>query len=126
MATKDTLQEDQNSFADSFNEDTPAPAEQSEDEAFGLNMPEADEVPDDNSGDNGNPALMIAIEAAPKDRPIIAAGGKGVVTGSRWLEKEGRWNMFTKAVPPLAWQPWPDHPGERSAVAGMANADVFG
>ena len=67
MATKDTLQEDQNSFADSFNEDTPAPAEQSEDEAFGLNMPEADEVPDDNSGDNGDPALMIAIEAAPKE-----------------------------------------------------------
>ena len=67
MATKDTLQEDQNTFADSFNEDTPAPAEQSEDEAFGLNMPEADEVPDDNSGDNGDPALMIAIEAAPAE-----------------------------------------------------------
>lgn len=67
MATKDTLQEDQNSFADSFNEDTPAPAEQTEDEAFGLNIPEADEVPDDNSGDSGDPALMIAIEAAPAE-----------------------------------------------------------
>ena len=41
---------------------------------------------------------------------IIAAGNGGVVTLSRWLPKEGRWNMFTKDVPPLAWQPWPAHP----------------
>jgi hypothetical protein len=41
---------------------------------------------------------------------IIAAGNEGVVTLSKWMPKEGRWNMFTKAVPPIAWQPWPDHP----------------
>jgi hypothetical protein len=41
---------------------------------------------------------------------IIAAGNGGVVTTSRWLPKEGRWNMFTREVPPLAWQPWPSHP----------------
>ena len=41
---------------------------------------------------------------------IIAAGNDGVVTASRWLPKEGRWNMFTKDAPPLAWQPWPEHP----------------
>ena len=41
---------------------------------------------------------------------IIAAGNGGVVTLSRWLPDEGRWNMFTKATPPLAWQPWPAHP----------------
>lgn len=41
---------------------------------------------------------------------IIAAGNGGVVTISRWLPKEGRWNMFTTSVPPLAWMPWPDHP----------------
>lgn len=41
---------------------------------------------------------------------IIAAGNDGVVTISRWLPKEGRWNMFSKDTPPMAWQPWPDHP----------------
>ena len=42
---------------------------------------------------------------------IIAAGSCGVVTLSRWLPVEERWNMFTKASPPVAWQPWPTHPG---------------
>lgn len=41
---------------------------------------------------------------------IIAAGNDEVVTLSKWLPKEGRWSMFTKDVPPLAWQPWPSHP----------------
>lgn len=50
------------------------------------------------------------ISEAPKDAPIIAAGNKGVVTVSRWIEKDGRWSMFTKSVPPLAWMPWPSHP----------------
>lgn len=43
--------------------------------------------------------------------PIIAAGNDGCVTVSRWLPKEGRWNMFTADVPPIAWMPWPKHPG---------------
>jgi hypothetical protein len=42
---------------------------------------------------------------------IIAAGNGGIVTVSKWLPNEGRWNMFTKAVPPIAWMPWPEHPG---------------
>lgn len=41
---------------------------------------------------------------------IIAAGNGGIVTLSKWLPKEGRWNMFTQAVPPISWMPWPDHP----------------
>ena len=41
---------------------------------------------------------------------IIAAGNDGVVTPSKWIEKDQRWNMFTKDVPPLAWMPWPTHP----------------
>lgn len=41
---------------------------------------------------------------------IIAAGNGGVVTTSKWLDKEQRWNMFTKDVPPMAWMPWPSHP----------------
>ena len=49
------------------------------------------------------------------DAPIIIAAGNGaVVTTSRWLPKEGRWNMFTKDVPPLAWMPWPVHPNAAS------------
>ena len=42
--------------------------------------------------------------------PIIAAGNGGIVTLSRWIEKEQRWNMFTKDAPPIAWMPWPKHP----------------
>jgi hypothetical protein len=42
---------------------------------------------------------------------IIAAGNEGVVTVSRWLDAEKRWEMFTAEVPPLAWMPWPQHPG---------------
>lgn len=41
---------------------------------------------------------------------IIAAGNDEVVTRSKWLPKEGRWSMFTKDAPPLAWMPWPSHP----------------
>ena len=41
---------------------------------------------------------------------IAAIRGTKNVTVTRWLPKEGRWNMFTAAVPPLAWQPFPTHP----------------
>lgn len=41
---------------------------------------------------------------------IIAAGNDGVVTVSYWVEKQQRWNMFSKDTPPLAWQPFPEHP----------------
>ena len=41
---------------------------------------------------------------------IIAAGNGGIVTVSRWLPEAGRWNMFTKDCPPLAWMPWPQPP----------------
>ena len=47
---------------------------------------------------------------------IIAAGNGGVVTTSRWLPKEGRWNMFTVGTPPLAWMPWPTHPNAEGAA----------
>jgi hypothetical protein len=44
--------------------------------------------------------------------PIIAAGNGGVVTVSRWNPKREAWSMFTKDCPPMAWMPWPEHPGE--------------
>jgi hypothetical protein len=42
---------------------------------------------------------------------IIAADASGtVVTPSHWKPSEGRWQMFTKDAPPIAWMPWPEHP----------------
>lgn len=58
----------------------------------------------------GNPPVeRVWTEHVPVQ--IIAAGSCGVVTLSRWLPLEERWNMFTKTTPPVAWQPWPTHPG---------------
>lgn len=54
---------------------------------------------------------MAQIEEHVPDL-IIAAGNGGVVTLSKWLPKEGRWNMFSKSTPPMAWMPWPAHPLE--------------
>lgn len=65
------------------------------------------------------------MAAAPKDKTIIAAGNENVVTGSRWMAKEGRWLMFSKAAPPIAWQLWPEHPSQMEATALAAGVDVF-
>ena len=54
--------------------------------------------------------IVMSVEHVPD--LIIAAGNGGVVTISKWLPKEGRWNMFTKDAPPLAWMPWPTHPNK--------------
>ena len=44
--------------------------------------------------------------------PFFAAGSDGeLVTISKWIVKEERWSMFTKDCPPIAWAPWPKHPG---------------
>lgn len=51
---------------------------------------------------------------------IIAAGNGGVVTLSKWIEKEQRWSMFTKDCPPIAWRPWPKHPDDPEARAFIA------
>lgn len=44
---------------------------------------------------------------------VWAASKCGKVTLSYYIPKEKRWNMFTKDVPPIAWQPFvvPEHPG---------------
>jgi len=47
---------------------------------------------------------------------VFTAGTGGVVTVSYWIKDHERWNMFTKAVPPMAWRPYeegaplPRHP----------------
>ena len=43
---------------------------------------------------------------------IFCAGADGAtVTPSRWMPKEERWCMFSKGAPPIAWMPYPSHPG---------------
>ena len=50
---------------------------------------------------------------------IFAAGNGGVVTVSSWIPEQGRWNMFTKAVPPMAWRPFEEGaPMPRHPLAG--------
>lgn len=70
------------------------------------------------------------IENAPRGREVQLPGPKGstrtvhqseavilasadgkTVTVSRWIPAEGRWNMLGKNEQPVAWQPYPTHPG---------------
>lgn len=56
----------------------------------------------------GKNMVEITEHVAPT---IIAASATcDTVCLSRWLENEGRWNMFKKDSPPMSWQPWPGHP----------------
>lgn len=50
---------------------------------------------------------------------LIVASKCGVVTSTRWIPGEERWEMFMKDSPPIAWQFWPDHPhpGSTDAVS---------
>jgi len=51
------------------------------------------------------------INEAPKNNQIITASKCGKVIVSKWLEKEQRWNMYTKDSPPIAWWGiYPSHP----------------
>ena len=49
------------------------------------------------------------MSAALRGR-VIVADGHGTVVLTRWLSEEGRWQGFAGTNPPIAWQPWPDHP----------------
>lgn len=45
---------------------------------------------------------------------ILAAYAKSdLVTMSNWIPSAKRWNMFTEQNPPVAWMPWPAHPGSK-------------
>lgn len=50
------------------------------------------------------------IDEAPKTGVIIAASICEKVVLSKWLEKEQRWEMFTKEGGPVAWKKYPSHP----------------
>ena len=59
----------------------------------------------------------LATQRAESARALIAARQVVAVSSgvARWLESEGRWNMFSKAHPPIAWQPFPTHPNKGTA-----------
>lgn len=69
------------------------------------------------------------MSAAPLDADILAAHPtKDEVYATRWNAPtkhtpSGWWSGFSAAVPPVAWQPWPEHPfaaatqGEAAAPA---------
>lgn len=51
------------------------------------------------------------IDEAPKSGRLIVAAKDGTVTISQWLAKSSRWEMLAKDEQPIAWMPWPTHPG---------------
>ncbi|GGA64733.1 hypothetical protein [Pelagibacterium lentulum] len=52
---------------------------------------------------------------------IVVASACGVVTVSRWIDDERRWEMFTSEVGPIAWMP---HPGAREHVDAKGRTRV--
>ena len=69
--TKQSMEEDGKSFGDSFNEETAAPVEQTEDEAFGLNLPAADDAAAEGDGETDGSAVEVesGSEAIPEELP---------------------------------------------------------
>lgn len=62
MATKENMQQDQDEFAAAFAEDAPAPVEQSEDDAFGLNPEPVESGEDVAEGQSGEaPSVVLAV-----------------------------------------------------------------
>lgn len=64
MATKDQLDQDSKSYSDAFDEDMQQTAEPSEDEAFGLTLPEA---PAGEGESAGGPDVAVMVDADPND-----------------------------------------------------------
>ena len=81
MATKETMQKDEEGFKAGFDEETPVPTELSEDEAFGLNM---DEVADSDSGEGDAAAVAVDL-----DKAAAEAGEAAPVEGEEQPAMEG-------------------------------------
>lgn len=62
------------------------------------------------------------FSAAPTRGPILAAAADGRVRASKWLPKESRWEMFTRALPPVAWAAWPSYDPESAAAFEVTKA----
>lgn len=53
----------------------------------------------------------VETQVFQPDRLILATKC-GQVTPSRYLPAEDRWEALAKGEQPIAWQLWPEHPGE--------------
>lgn len=74
MATLEDLNNSDAEFAAAFNEEPQAPAELSEDEAFGImpEQPDEDGASDGNSDDQGGNTAQAAVTLQPEDDPAVA------------------------------------------------------
>ena len=58
------------------------------------------------------PGPKGSVRKVHQSEPVIVASADGkTVTVSRWIPDEKRWNMLGKKELPVAWQPFPTHPG---------------
>ncbi len=94
MATKESVLEDNKQYEDAFNEEVLPPAELSEDEAFGLNLPPADGEGQSASETDGAP---IATQAGEAIEPGAADMAGGEVPPGGEMAPEG-----PGAMPPMS------------------------
>lgn len=59
----------------------------------------------------GNDGETVVYSQHVSAKILAAADDGKTVTVSNWIPDQQRWNMFAKEHPPIAWMPWPNHPG---------------
>ena len=94
MATQEQMKNDQDAYGLAFNEDTGPAPEQTEDEAFGLTPPAAQET-DGQAADNGGAAPAVAVviqgeeEPGADGMPPAEAGAPAGEAGGDPMAEEG-------------------------------------
>ena len=76
--------------------------------SWNYNMDEAPKGRYEKREKVGRNGEVVKFDVFIPDTIIVASKCEKVIV-SRYLET-GRWNFFTKGVPPIAWQPYPTHP----------------
>lgn len=91
MATQNQMKDDSDEFAAAFNEDDAAPAQMSEDEAFGLAEPKAEAMPAEDAGEGQG------MESA--DVAIVVDGDEAEMAGEAMAPPEAEAEMVAEAEP---------------------------
>lgn len=144
MATQDQLKDDQDAFANAFNEDDVAPVEQSEDEAFGITPEKPEAAAEDASnGGSAEPAGVAIVidgddlekqaedqmarqtaEAATDPAETAEVVTEGVKAPSVDMDKEVQrlksWEGRLKAMEARLKAAGADTPEEQTEVVGEA------